>query len=110
MGSYINDGSPSSTCKASQILGFLKRNLCQCLREPRETAYFSLVHSGMEYSCCVWDPFLQQDIEKLEKIQGKAARFVKIEHRRGPEFSVSGMVRELHWDSLQAVCQCSTLT
>ncbi len=96
-GSHISN----IAAKASRMLGFLKRNLRQCPRDLKETAYFSLVRSGMEYSCCVWDPFLQQDIDKLEKIQGKAARFVKDEHRRGPEFSVSGMVRELGWDSLQ---------
>ncbi len=91
----------NNASKASRMLSFLKRNLHQCPKELKETAYFSLVRSGMEYSCCVWDPFLQRDIEKLEKIQGKAARFVRNKYQRGPEFSVSGMVRELGSDSLQ---------
>ena len=91
------------------MLGYLKHNLHQCPRELKETAHFSSVHSGMDYSCCVLDPFLQWDVEKLETIQGKAACFVKNEHRRESEFSVSGMVRQLGWDSLQDRCRNARL-
>ena len=53
-----------------------RRNLKACPPNLRETAYFSLVRSSLEYSSAVWDPFRQKDIDKLEKIQRSAARFV----------------------------------
>ena len=49
------------------------RNLKACPPKLRETAYFSLVRSSLEYSSAVWDPFRQKDIDKLEKIQRAAA-------------------------------------
>ena len=55
------------TSKANSTLGFLRRNLKACPPKLRETAYFSLVRSSLEYSSAVWDPFRQKDIDKLEK-------------------------------------------
>ena len=62
--------------KASSTLGFLQRNISQCSRKCKKIAYISLVRSKLEYASLVWDPYLQQDIEKIEKIQRKAARFI----------------------------------
>ena len=55
------------TSKANSTLGFLRRNLKACPPKLRETAYFSLVRSSLEYSSAVWDPFRQKDIDKLKK-------------------------------------------
>ena len=63
-------------------LGFLRRNLKACPPKLRETAYFSLVRSSLEYSSAVWDPFRQKDIAKLETIQRSAARFVNQNYRQ----------------------------
>ena len=57
------------TSKANSTLGFLRRNLKACPPKLRETAYFSLVRSSLEYSSAVWDPFRQKDIYKLEKFK-----------------------------------------
>ena len=54
--------------KANSSLGFIRRNLRHCHRSLKETAYFSLVRSQLEYSCTIWDPYLQRDIDCLEKI------------------------------------------
>ena len=64
--------------KANFTFGFLKRNLKHCPQDFRRTAYLSLVRSTLEYSSIVWDPYLQKDIDKLEKVQrhGQAARFI----------------------------------
>ena len=70
------------TSKANSTLGFLRRNLKACPPKLRETAYFSLVRSSLEYSSAVWDPFRQKDIDKLEKIQRSAARFVTQNYRQ----------------------------
>jgi len=39
-------------------------------------AYFSLVHLQLEYASIVWSPWQGADIEKLEKVNQRAARFV----------------------------------
>ena len=70
------------TSKANSTLGFLRRNHKACPPKLRETAYFSLVRSSLEYSSAVWDPFRQKDIDKLEKMQRSAARFVTQNYRQ----------------------------
>ena len=50
--------------------------------EVRETAYFSLVRSSLEYSSAVRDPIIQKDIDKSEKIRRAAARFVTQNYRQ----------------------------
>ena len=75
---YIN----KITSKANSTLGFLRRNPKACPPKLRETAYFSLIRSSLEYSSAVWDPFRQKDIDKLEKIQRAAARFVTQNYRQ----------------------------
>jgi hypothetical protein len=69
--------------KASSILCFIRRNLRHCTSNLKQTAYISLVRSVMDYSCVVWDPYLRKDIDKLEYIQQRAARFVKNEVTAG---------------------------
>ncbi len=59
--------------KSNQSLGFIRRNLNECPKELRQTAYFSLVRSTLEYACTVWDPHLVKDINSLEKVQRLAA-------------------------------------
>jgi len=63
--------------KANSTLGFLHRNLRRCPAKLKESAYISLVRSTLEYAASVWDPNLAKDINKLENIQKRSARFVK---------------------------------
>lgn len=64
-----------------------------------ERAYFTLVRPLVEYASTVWDPHTQTDIQKLEMVQRRAARYVKNRHRNAS--SVSDMLSSLHWRSLQ---------
>ena len=84
--------------KANSSLGFIRRNLKHCHSKFKETAYISLVRSLLEYSCSVWDPYHEKDIEKIEKVQRNAARFVKSDYTR--QSSVSSMMRDLNWKPL----------
>ena len=68
------------TTKANSKLSFLRRNLKGCPEKLRETAYFALVRSFLEYSATVWHPHQKYNSDKLEMVQrrgGRAARFVK---------------------------------
>ena len=87
------------TSKANSTLGFLRRSLKACPPKLRETAYFSLVRSSLEYSSAVWDPFRQKDIDKLEKIQRAAARFVTQNYRQTA--SVPSLIQNLGWTDLK---------
>ena len=66
--------------------------------ELRELAYTSLVRSILEYSSTVWDPFYQKDIDRLERVQRRAARFVLNDYK--PLSSVTSMVSQLGWKPL----------
>ena len=45
------------TNKANSKLSFLRRNLKGCPEELKQTAYFYLIRSFMEYGAIVWDPY-----------------------------------------------------
>ena len=62
--------------KASQIFNFLRRNLSKCSSTVKASSYLTLVHPIMEYDASVWDPHHLNDIQALEKVQRRAARWV----------------------------------
>ena len=81
--------------KANSKLSFLRRNLKGCPEKLRETAYFALVRSFLEYSATVWHPHQKYNANKLEMVQCRAARFVK--GRYGMYESVTQILEELTW-------------
>ena len=62
--------------KANSTLAFLQRNLSDCPRSVKEKCFNTFVRPTLEYGCSVWDPHQSNQIENLEKIQRRAARFV----------------------------------
>ena len=53
------------TKRASQTLGFLRRNLCTYPIDCRGTTYIALVCPIMEYAGTVWDPYFKKDVNRL---------------------------------------------
>ena len=88
---------------ANRMLGFLRRTLGRCPESIKEKAYKATVRPKLKYCSSVWHPHHQKDIDKVEKVQKRAARFVKNNpHRRsGPQPSVTAMVEDLGWETLQ---------
>ena len=68
--------------KASSTLGLLRRNLYSCPSKLREQAYISFIRSWLEYCAGIWNPHLEKDIQLLESIQRRAARFVVQDYSR----------------------------
>lgn len=94
--------------KASQQLGFIRRNTRFLPQSFREAAYKSLVRPHLEYCCSVWDPHTISEIQTLERIQRQAARYVTADYRRTS--SVSVMISKLKWPSLSSRRAVSRLT
>jgi len=61
--------------KANQVNGFLCRNLHQCPVNVKHNCYKTMVRPIMEYASTVWAPHTLSNINHLESIQRRAARF-----------------------------------
>ena len=90
------------TNKANSKLSFLRRNLKGCPEKLKQTAYFSLVRSFMEYGATVWDPYQKYNSDKVERVQHRAARFVKSRYSRQPAIMSRflGMMTPSHSNSI----------
>ena len=89
------------TTKANRTLGFIRRNLGDCNKRVKASAYMSMVRPTLEYSSTVWDPKPQKLQHKLEQVQRKAARFVHSAYTERTPGCVTKMVQDLSWDSLE---------
>ena len=78
-----------------------RRNLRFCPETCRKTAYTSLVRSLLEYSSTVWDPHVQEEIDKIEGIQRRAARYIKRDYQSRNPGCVTAMLQELDLPLLQ---------
>ena len=89
----------SITGKAASTPSFLRRNLRKCPVQLKERAYITFVRSTLDYASPIWDPFLKRDMNNLEKINRKAARFVTVDYH--PISSISSMLHSLGWFDLK---------
>jgi hypothetical protein len=96
--------------KANSTLGFIRRNLKHCPITCRKTAYQALVRSSLEYSSIVWDPYHTKDVERLEKVQRQAARFITGDYHTREEGCVTKMLQDLELQSLQSRRKANRLT
>ena len=88
-----------SSTKANKTLNFLRRNLRTCSAKSKEQAYKALVRPIVEYSATVWDPHVAKNIQQVEMVQRRAARWVLGRYDRLD--SVTDMLSSLKWRSLE---------
>ena len=60
-----------------------------------------MVRSTLEYGAIIWDPYLQSDIDKIEKVQWKAVRFISDDYKSRVRGCVSRMLKDLELPLLQ---------
>lgn len=87
------------TASANRTLGFVKRNIRTKSKEVRSLAYNSLVRPQVEYASSVWSPYTKENINKIEMLQRRAARWVCNDY--SPYSSVTEMLDNLGWRSLE---------
>jgi len=75
---HVNNVSAKAIPK---LFNFIRGNVSCCPPHTKATAYISLVRSHLEYAAAAWDPYFVGDCKQLEKVQRRAARFVKRDYR-----------------------------
>ena len=55
--------------KATETLGFLRRNLAFAPRSTKEVAYKTLVQPKLEYAAPIWSPHSKLQINQMEKVK-----------------------------------------
>ena len=84
---------------ANKIQGMLNLNIKRAPKKTKITAVNTLVRPKVEYAAAIWDPYTQDNINKLEGVQRRAARYVYNNYSH--EASVTSMLNQLKWKSLQ---------
>ena len=85
--------------KANSTRAFLQRNLHGAPTPVRAQCYKTFVRPILEYAATAWAPHTGINIQKLESVQRRAARFAVGDWRRTS--SVSAMLSTLGWETLE---------
>ena len=84
---------------ANQVQGMLKRNIKKAPQQTKINAANTLIRPRVEYGAAIWDPFTKDNIDKLERVQRRAARYVYNDYSYNS--SVTTMLNQLQWIPLQ---------
>ena len=87
------------TKNANNTLAFLRKNIGTCPQSAKERAFTTFVRPTIEYAAAVWDPPTQRNINALERVQRRGARFVMNNYRQTS--SVISMLSQLGWGKLR---------
>ena len=61
------------------------RSPSRCSKAVKQRAYLALVRPTLEYATPAWSPHAQKDINNIESVQRRAARFVCGDYRRNKQ-------------------------
>ena len=67
----------------------------------QKNSLLSLVRSILDYGSIIWDPYLLSDIDKIERVQRQAARFITGDYKTREEGCVTKMLENLALRPLQ---------
>ena len=85
---------------ANKIVGFLKRNIGSGNKEAFSRLYKALAIPILEYAVPLWSPYLQKNIDALERVQRRTSRYaLPMSSRDSPYEERLAM---LGWSSLQS--------
>ena len=96
----VPDGS--TTHSSADRIVVNSYNLRHCPRDAKTTAYFSLVRSTTDYCSAIWDPYLEKDKTKLERVNRRAARIICNKTDPRDHTSVTNLLRDdFGWPNLE---------
>ena len=95
-----SDHIAATSKKAESARSFLARNINSCTSEVKKQCYTTLVRPILEYASEVWDPHQATNIQRLERTQRRAARFITGKYDR--QASVSDMLTKIKLPTLRA--------
>jgi len=98
---YVNDSKHKHidlVCKRANST--LKRNFSSCNSKMKADAYQIYICPILEFAVCSWASHTRCNINKLESVQRRAARFVTGDYRYIS--SVTDMINTLEWNSLHS--------
>ena len=78
----------------------IRRNINVAPLQAKSQAYQTLVRPHLEYCSSVWDPHTQTDVNRIEAVQRRAARFCFRRYKR--KSSPTLMQADLGWSLLSA--------
>ena len=88
--------------KATNLLNLCRRNLHMCPPKIKEAAYKSIVRPHLDYASPAWSPHTSRNINKIEAVQRRAARFVLGNYQYGPNVHLTDQINnQLKWIPLQ---------
>ena len=90
--------------KATTVLNMLKRNLYFAPKSVKSKAYIACVLPILEYGSTCWSPTSVKQNNALEMVHHQAAKFASnIYPKKGrfESFSISKILKDLKWDSLE---------
>ena len=98
----FNNHTDEITKKATNLLNLCRRNLHMCHQNIKETAYKAIIRPHLEYASPSWNPYTSRNINKIEAVQRRSARFVLGNYNYSP---TSGLTHDIHhrlkWIPLQ---------
>jgi len=80
--------------KAWKALHFTVRILKKGNSNTKSLAYISLVRPILEYGAACWDPYREEQISVLDRVQKKAAKFAH--HKNSPNWEIWRRVESYH--------------
>ena len=89
------------TSKTNSTLHFISRSLRYSPERAHPLANFALVYPTLENSCAVWHPHFKKDVDHLELVNCSAPRIVTGRNLRDREVSVTALLEDLKWTTLQ---------
>ncbi len=95
--------------KANRTLGFLRRNLHGYTRDIKHIAYNTFVRPTLENCSTAWDPHTRTNIDRLEQVNTKAARFITNNYTQTPGITTR-LKQQINMDPLHIRRQAHRLT
>ena len=88
-----------TTRKANQTFGLLERNIRVHNKDLKSVTYKTLVRLQLEYTSTVWYSHTTTDINKVEAVQRRAARWAARWATRDYRYtsSVTATLKDLNW-------------